>query len=103
MSLHIKNIHLISTHIYSSLQKSLCSLYYESIHTNSSSSVQQFRSVGFLVCVLQFELGLFGLHGFGGDLGALRQQRCLLSWSLRLGILQQEVTDEKLQALPQHS
>lgn len=32
--------------------------------------------------VLQFELGLFGLHGFGGNLGALRQQRCLLSWSL---------------------
>lgn len=51
---------------------------------------------------LQFEFGLFGLQGFGGDLSALRQQRCVFSGSLRLCALQQEVADEELQALPQH-
>lgn len=66
-----------------------------------SASVSGFYDV--LRAPLQFEPGLHGLHGFGGHLGALRQQRCLLSWSLRLDILQQEVADEKLQALPQHS
>lgn len=74
-----------------------------------SSSILQLCSVSVswfydvFHALLQFELGLLGLHGFGGHLGALRQQRCLLSWSLRLDILEQEVADEKLQALPQHS
>lgn len=70
-----------------------------------SSSFATSPSLAFMTCVAlsQFELGLLGLHGFGGHLGALWQQCCLLSWSLRLDILEQEVADEKLQALPQHS
>lgn len=81
-------------------------VHFEKIPSSSilqlcSVSVSWFNDV--LQALLQFELGLLGLHGFGGHLGALRQQRCLLSWSLRLDILEQEVADEKLQALPQHS
>lgn len=50
---------------------------------------------------LQFEFGLFGLQGFSGDLSALQKQRRVFGWSLRLCALQEEVTDEELQALPQ--
>lgn len=80
------------------------SLHFEKIQSSILHFVPS-ASLGFMMCValLQFELGLLGLHGFGGHLGALQQHRCLLSWSLRLDILEQEVADEKLQALPQHS
>lgn len=63
---------------------------------------QAFNAMNF-GSVLQFELGVFSFHSLGGDLSTLPQERGMLSRSLRLGVLQEEVTDEQLQALSKQS